>query len=61
MPSAERLDREARLRCEVRRIIADLRLYGYHDDQMRNKTIIELTEMRSRALRRLMDAPKAAA
>lgn len=57
---AATLDAEARRRAFVRQIIADLRMWGYTDGQLKGKTVGELIELQDRAARRMMGAPKAA-
>lgn len=51
------LDRMAALRKRVRIVIADLRELGFTTPQMRDKSIIELEEMRASAYVELMKAP----
>lgn len=55
------LDKEARLRAEIRAVISDLRSYGIPDSRLRDKCLAELWDMRDLELRRMMGAPKAAA
>jgi hypothetical protein len=54
---ARELDREANLRRYVRGLIADMRNLGFTTGEMRGKSIVELEELRARALLRLMAAP----
>lgn len=56
-----RLDRQARLRAEVRAVVADLRRYGVPDFMLKGKCLYELWELRDQAARAMMGAPKAAA
>jgi hypothetical protein len=58
---AARLDAEARLRAEVRSVIADLRRYGCPDFLLKGKCLAELWELRDSAARQLMGAPGRAA
>jgi hypothetical protein len=55
------LDRNARLRAEIRTVISDLRRYGVPEFLLKNKTLIELWELRDAAARNLMGAPTRAA
>lgn len=55
------LDKEARLRAEIRTVIDDLRSYGIPDSRLVNRCLVELWDMRDAELRKMMGAPKAAA
>ncbi len=54
---AGRLDAEARLRSEVRAVIADLRSYGTPEYRMHGRCLVELWDMRNAAIRDLMRPP----
>lgn len=55
------LDRDAKLRAEVRAVLADLRRYGIPDVLVKGKCLAELWELRDAAIRHMMGAPRAAA
>lgn len=55
---AEELDRQAKQRRFVRGILADLRLLGYTDDELRGCGIEMLLHLRRRGFQRIMsEAP----
>jgi hypothetical protein len=55
------LDRQARLRAEVREAIAECRQLGIKDCELRNKSLAELWDLIDHGLRELMRAPRTAA
>ena len=54
---ADELDARARIRAHVRELIADLRNLGFDTPDMRGKSLLELGEMKERAMGKLMAAP----
>lgn len=57
----DELDRDARVRAAVRRLIADCRMYGASKaDLDRCSELADLERLRDRLLRAAMDAPKGA-
>lgn len=61
MVDGPRLDREALLRAETRRVLADLRLYGVPDRDVVGLSLDQLWQLRHRTIRDLMGAPRRAA
>lgn len=52
---ADELDARARLRLHARCLVTDLRRLGFSADQLRGRSIVELDELKCRALRSLME------
>lgn len=51
------LDREARTRQFVSRLLRELRLLGYQDDQLRGRSVVQLLQLRQQGYRHLMETP----